>query len=278
MSKYNLGIVKTSLLSNLNETASVKGFVALLKESNLLKLEFDIFDNIEKAHIPNDDLAIKYIDENIKLMKDVGFTKEAFEDENRKFLPLMEGVKFSSTNKKELYEQIHIMLFESLNGKKHTNVNRLHNAFSYVLEYVKKNKQETVIAETIELPETLKDVPVDFIVKHSIREFNEKYSKLLSEDEMVVLKSLINDSPIAKESTFSSIKESTLAALDQYLLEMQEKAKELGSLSIQEQRSLDFDIDKVNTTKTNIAKMPFKESTYMNDVIQLVGLKNDLSN
>ena len=105
MSKYNLGIVKTSLLGNLNESASLKGFVTLLKESNLLKLEFDIYDNIEKAHIPNEDLAIKYIDENVKLLKDAGYTKESFEEENRKFLPLMEGVKFATSNKKELYEK-----------------------------------------------------------------------------------------------------------------------------------------------------------------------------
>jgi hypothetical protein len=56
MSKYNLGIVKTSLLSNLNETASIKQFVNLLKESPLLKLEYSIFENIANKHIPNEDL------------------------------------------------------------------------------------------------------------------------------------------------------------------------------------------------------------------------------
>jgi hypothetical protein len=276
MSKYNLGIVKTSLLNNLNETASIKGFVTILKESNLLKLEFDIFDNIEKAHIPNEDLAIKYIDENVKLLKDAGFTKESFEVENRKFLPLMEGVKFSSTPKKELYEKIHTVLYESLTGKKTTNVNRLHDAFAYVLEHVKNNQTINTVKPEIELPAVISEAPIDFIVKNSIQQFNDKYSKLLSEDEMTILKSIVNESFTTKVETFNMMKENTIAALDHYLSEMKEKTTQIGEISIHEQRELDADIDKVKTTKANITAMKFNESTYMGDVLNLVGLKNEL--
>lgn len=276
MSKFNLGIVKTSILGNLNESTTIKQFVNLLKESPLLKLEFSIIDNIENIHIVNEDLAIKYIDENIKLIKDAGYTKEIFEAENRKFLPLVEGIEFSITDKKELYEKIHTLIYESLPGKKLTNVNKLHESFSYVLEYIKKSKSKT-ITETVEIPSLVNDVAInDFIVKTSIHEFNEKYGKLLSEDEMNIFKSVIDNNLDVKTTTFSSIKESTVTALKNYLFELSNK--ETIGVSIQEQRELDEYIEKTQNTISNIEKLPFNESTYMNDTLNLIGLKNDLGN
>jgi hypothetical protein len=276
MSKYNLGIVKTSILGNLNESATIKQFVGLLKESNLLKLEFSIFDNIEKMHIVNEDLAIKYIDENVKLLKDAGYTKELFEAENKKFLPLIEGVQFVTTDKKELYEKTHTLLYESLSGKKVTNVNKLHEAFSYVLEYIKNNDKKPVV-ETVELPSTLKDVAInEFIVKTSIHEFNEKYGKLLSDDEMTIFKSIVDNSVDSQRSTFATLRESTVTSLKNYLSEL--SAKDKSNTPIHEQRELDEYIDKTMSTIANVEKLPFNESTYMKDVLDLVGLKNDLSN
>jgi hypothetical protein len=276
MSKYNLGIVKTSILGNLNESTVIKQFVTLLKESNLLKLEFSIIDNIEKIHIPNEDLAIKYIDENVKLLKDAGYTKELFESENKKFLPLIEGIQFANTDKKELYERIHSLLYESLAGKKVTNVNKLHDSFSFVLEHIKNNNKKAIV-ETIELPALLQDVAInDFIVKSSIHEFNEKYGNLLSEDEMSIFKSIIDNSTETKKSTFIALREDTVTSLKTYLNEL--TSKDMTGTSVHEQRELGEYIDKTKNTITNIDKLSFNESTYMKDVVDLVSLKNDLSN
>jgi hypothetical protein len=270
MSKYNLGIVKTSLLSNLNETASIKQFVNLLKESPLLKLEYSIFENIASKHIPNEDLAIKYIDENIKLLKDAGFTRELFEVENKKFLPLVEGVKFSNTDKRELFEKIHTLLYESLPGKKTTNVNKLHDAFTVVLEYVKTNVPN-VIVETIELPTELAGINAnEFIVGKSIEAFNEKYAGMLSEDEVIVLKSVIAESISAKETTFNMIKENTISFLSEFITEL--KGKE--DADINEQREVSTYIERTNQSIEAINKMKFNESTYLNDVTKLIDFKN----
>jgi hypothetical protein len=270
MSKYNLGIVKTSLLSNLNETASIKQFVNLLKESPLLKLEYSIFENIASKHIPNEDLAIKYIDENIKLLKDAGFTRELFEAENKKFLPLVEGVKFSNTDKKELFEKIHTLLYESLPGKRTTNVNKLHDAFALVLEYVKTNTPN-VIVETVELPAELAGINAnEFIVGKSIEAFNEKYADILSEDEVIVLKSVIAESTSAKETAFNLIKENAISFLNEFITEL--KGKE--DADINEQREVSTYIERTNQSIEAINKMKFNESTYLNDVTKLIDFKN----
>lgn len=274
MSKYNLGIVKTSLLTNLNETASIKQFVNLLKESSLLKLEYSIYDNIENKHIPNEDLAIKYIDENIKLLKDAGYTRELFEAENKKFLSLVEGVQFANTYKKELFEKLHTLLYESLPGKKVTNVNKLHDAFSYVLEYVKTNEPK-VITESNNLVENI-DLPTQFggvgyIVGKSITEFNKKYVTLLTEEEMMVLESVIAESKSAKETTFNLIKENAIAFFNEFITEL--KSKE-DQADLHEQSEIQTYVNRTNQSIDTINKMQFNETTYMNDVVKLIDIKN----
>lgn len=275
MSKYNLGIVKTSILGNLNESSLIKNFIGLLKESQILKTELSIIDNIEKKHIVNEDLAIKYIDENINLLKEMGCTKEKFEAENAKFLSLVEGVQFSSTSKRNLYENIHILIYESLSGKKPTNVNKLHDAFVFVLEYVKNNKK-AVISEGVKLPELPRELVLsDFLVKRAILEFNEKYSAILSEDELIVLKSVINESRQTKEETFTTIKESTLNSLRELKSEM--KSQNKSKMDVNEQREIDQYCSKIDESVMNIEKLAFDKERFMNDVLDLINLKTELS-
>lgn len=276
MSKYNLGIVKTSILANLNESSLIKNFIGLLKESQILKTELSIIDNIEKKHIVNEDLAIKYIDENINLLKEMGCTKEKFEAENAKFLALVEGVQFSNTSKKNLYENIHILIYESLSGKKPTDVNKLHDAFVFVLEYVKNNKKE-VISEGVKLPELPRELVLsDFLVKRAIFEFNEKYSSILSEDELIVLKSLVkNENAQTTEGTFNTIKESTLNSLRELKSEIVSQNK--SNIDVNEQREIDQYCGKIDESVKNIEKLNFDKERYMNDVLDLINLKSELS-
>ncbi len=273
MSKYNLGIVKTSILTNLNETSSVKGFISLLKESDLLKTEFEIFDNIENKHVANEDLAIKYIDENINLLKAKGYTKETFETENSKVLPLIEGVKFATTTKETLYKNIHVLLYESLSGKKATNVNKLHDAFVYVLEYLKTNDKKVVV-EAVEVPA----IPAhsdDFVLKIAIQEFNQKYSALLSEDEADVLKAVITENKDFKRTTFKTIKENTLNALSTLKLEIDTQNK--SKMDVYEQREVDQFTSKIDESIKNIMLLEYKEASFEKDVLDLVNLKAELN-
>lgn len=276
MSKYNLGIVKTSVLTNLNDGSPLKGFVNLLKESDLLMTELSIFDNIEKKYIPNEDLAIKYIDENVSLLKEKGYTKENFDAENKKFIPLMEGLEFGHTPNGELYENIHTLLYESLSGKKSTNVNKLHDAFVYVLEHLKTNNKKPIL-ETVELPVIPAEMVVsDFLLKKAIFEFNKKYSTILSEDELAVLKSIINENKESKQSSFASIKESTINALEALKLEVESQSK--SKMDVHEQRNVDQFTAKIDQSIKNIKLLEYKEESFVNDVLDLVNLKAELIN
>jgi hypothetical protein len=274
MSKHNLGIIKTSILTNLNEGTSVKGFITLLKESDLLKTVLTVYDNIEKKHIPNEELAIKYIDENINLLKEKGFTKEQFHEENSKLFPLIEGVTLATIDKESLFKDIHTLIYESLQGKRATNVNKLHDAFVNILEHLKTNDKKAVV-ESIDLPTIPQEVALnEFFIKRAIHEFNDKYNKLLTEDESTVLKAIISENKESKQITFNTIKESTLNALSSLKIELEAKNK--SKMDVSEQREVDQFTYGIEKSLTNIKLLEYNETSFEKDVLDLINLKNEL--
>jgi hypothetical protein len=274
MSKHNLGIIKASILTNLNEGTSVKGFINLLKESDLLKTVLGVYDNIEKKHIPNEELAIKYIDENINILKNKGFTKEQFIEENLKLFPLVEGVTLVSSDKETLFKNIHILIYESLQGKKTTNVNKLHDAFVNVLEHLKSNDKKVVL-ETIDIPTIPQEVALnEFFIKRIIQEFNDKYNKLLTEDESKVLKAIISENKESKQYTFNLIKEGTLNALNSLKIELD--AKNRSKMDVSEQREVDQFTYGIEKSLTNIKMLEYNETSFEKDVLDLIDLKKEL--
>lgn len=274
MSKHNLGIIKTSILTNLNEGTSVKGFITLLKESDLLKTVLTVYDNIEKKHIPNEELAIKYIDENINLLKEKGFTKEQFHEENSKLFPLIEGVTLATIDKESLFKDIHTLIYESLQGKRATNVNKLHDAFVNILEHLKTNDKKAVV-ESIDLPTIPQEVALnEFFIKRAIHEFNDKYNKLLTEDESTVLKAIISENKESKQTTFNTIKESTLNALSSLKIELEAKNK--SKMDVSEQREVDQFTYGIEKSLTNIKLLEYNETSFEKDVLDLINLKNEL--
>lgn len=275
MSKNNLGSIKSSLFTNLNESASIKQFVGILKESRLLKTVFSIYDNLENKQITNEDLAIKYIDENIKLIK--GWSKEQFSDEMKKVSSLMENKQVLATKKNPLYEQIHVMLYESMvSTKKSTNVNKLHDAFSFVLEHLKTNGAQTITESDLEMPEMPEQKEmISFILNKAITEFNKKYKGLLSEEELKILNSVMAGDESNMSSTFTNIKESALTSLKQFKNELESQDK--SAMQIHEQRETDEVIENTSKSITNIEKLKFNESTFVKDVTDLISLKEELS-
>ncbi len=106
-------------------------------------------------------------------------------------------------------------------------------------------------------------------------EFNEKYSSVLSEDELNVLKSVISDKHNSKEETFSTIKESTLNSLKELKLEMESQNK--SKMDVYEQREIDQYCGKIDESVKNIEKLVFDKERFVNDVLDLMNLKAELS-
>ncbi len=261
MTRFNFGVIKATFTHHLNESEdiSIKNmfstFMNMITESKLLQTEFQIYKNLEGKYLPNENLAIKYIDENIDLITS-NFSKEDIINENAKLFPLIEGLEIKvSGKKKELYNHIHTIIYESLKGNKLTNVDKLHDSFTFVLEYITNNKP--ILTESDDFS-AYQSVPKDFLVKKAIEKFNDKYS-VMNESQRNLFGALISENNDVKSTFFTTIKDDTITSLKSLLGES------------------DVVDSKINESISKIESMKYNEESYAKDIFSLVDLKENLN-
>jgi len=262
MAKHNFGVIKATFTNYMNESENLLAkemfgkFMNMIKESKVLRTEFEIYKNLESKYIPNENLAIKYIDENIATLSAISVRKK-FAQENDKLQSLMEGLEVKvSDRKKELYSHIDTMLSESLADEKSTDVDTLHESFSFVLEHIKNNKPKLV--ETNNLGVEFNHAPQEFLIKKAIEKFNNRYSSL-TESDRSIFKSIVSNNPSLKQTVFENLKSQTLESLTSLIGESSQMN------------------DKINESITKINTMSFNNETYSSDVISLNELKSSLT-
>lgn len=262
MATNNFGIIKATFTNYMNESENLLAkemfgkFMNLIKESKFLRTEFEVYKNLENKHIPNEYLAIKYIDENIHLLSSL-YTKDHAINEHAKLPKLIEGLDVKvSSSRKELYEHIDTLIFESLIGDGIADVDKLHESLSFILEYIKNNKPQ--LKEYNELTPEIQAVPKDFLIKKAIQKFNDRYVGL-NENDKQIFKSILSSNNEDKENVFILIKEDTITKLESLI----------GKPDIEE--------DRINESVTRIEKMSFNIETYSNDIISLNTLNKDIT-
>lgn len=260
MANYNFGVVKATFSNYMNESENVfakemfTNFMKLIKESKIFKAQFQIYNNLEDKHIVNESLAIKYIDENINLLKKEVCTSRLFELANKELAKVCEGLTPKVSDKKRaLYENINTLINQSLNT---TNVDQLHDSFTFVLNHITTNKPQSLMNENTELEYS--HVPKDFLIKKAIEKFNSKYESLDESDKMI-LKSIVSTSSTDRETLFTSLKNETLSTLTSLM-----------------ENSPQVDVSKVKTSMSKINEMAYNDDTFSNDVISLNELKKSL--
>jgi len=264
--KINFGCIKDSLVNNasslyLNENKidkRLKEFLNIVKSSPVLTLEFIIYKNIENKHISDDNLATRYIDENLSMLKN--FTKKEIIEENIKIQSFIEDDHFIDENKSKLYESIESIILENVKDNKFKNVDKIHTSFETILNHIKNNKENNVIQENKSVFEEYKDkyINIDFIFNNAVKKFNEKYSHL-SEGEKRLLKLFINED-INKENIFNEVIVETIEMIDNHL-----KNENDPNIS-----------NKLIKVKEKINEMKFNENTIIDDFVKLNTLKESL--
>lgn len=258
MANFNFGVIKATFTNYLNESENIfakemfTNFMKLIKESPLLQAQFQVYKNLEDKHIVNEALAIKYIDENINLVKQHCILSQNLNLKNLELAKICEGLKPKVSDKKKfLYENIQILIDQSLNT---TNVDQLHESFSYVLNHIKTNEPKNLVVENaIEYSH----VPQDFLIKKAIEKFNDKYNGL-NEAEKELFKTIISENVDVKSNYFNNLKISATDKLKSLLGESEVVDKN------------------INEAISKIEKMQFKEETYSTDVLSLKELKESL--
>ncbi|MFW6219648.1 MAG: hypothetical protein ACOC33_02265 [bacterium] len=256
----NFGIVKHNLIKQLSEKTDKNNFLKLknkyidfinvIKSSPLLTLEFFIFKNIENKNIINETSALRYIDENINLIKNVTYSDIVKEHEKlRKYY----FDKEISDSKLNLYESIQNIIVEKV--KEIPNIDLLHESIEFVLDQLKTPKE--TLNESISLFDNVKnDFDFDFIIEKTVEKFNHKYSHL-SENEKKLIKVLIEEDESAMVDLLIKTKENIINSLNKEKLNQDEKTVKM----------IEESINKVNS-------MEYNNKTFVNDMVKLFDLLN----
>lgn len=223
----------------------VDKFFDTIKKSPILQLEFKVYDSIENKHIDNDLIASRYIDNNIKLFE--VYTLNEINNEHNKLKSFITDDSIQDNDKIKLYNSINNLIYESLNDYNNIDVDEIHESFTYILNHIKKPKNQNKQINTNLINED--------VIEIAVEKFNEKYQSL-NEDDKNLIKILIKSDDNDKEALFESYKIDTLLLLEKH-------NKEVIKDSILKA------IQKINTMKPNV-------NTINDDIIGLHELKKNL--
>lgn len=193
MEKINIGIINLILSNKLRESyfnddlineskSLLSEFINVVKTSPILQLEFKVFNNIENKYIDNELIATRYIDNNIKLFE-VYTLKEILNERKKLKKFIRENAINKDHPKVKLYEAIDELIRESVSDYDVIDVDKIHEAFTHVLNHIKEPKNANNDVSSQELIN-------EEVLEIAVNKFNEKYS-ILSEEDKQLLKTLV---------------------------------------------------------------------------------------
>lgn len=181
---YNEILVESVITKNNEKKDFFKSYIKIIKENDILKNQFLIYNLIENKIEKNENKVKTFVDECLNIMSK--YNKKDIINANKKLVESILFEKDFDYDKKELHENISTLIFTSKTPK---NIDVIVEAKSYVINYILNNKEKE-IAEGYGLPNSV-------VSKIMVEKYNEKYSTL-DESEKQILKSLI-DSDIDKK-------------------------------------------------------------------------------
>ena len=190
---FNGIFVETMVSKNDANKQLFKNYIQTIKENEILKTQFLVYDSIENKVEENDFKATLFLQENIDLLKK--FSKKDITEAN---LTLAKPILFEQGKgdtkyfKENLHEDIATLIFTERNTK---NIDKIVEATANVINYIKANKKAE-ITEAINLPSSMLSTMM-------VDKYNEKYSSL-DENEKQILKVLIDSNDEQKKQVYTT--------------------------------------------------------------------------
>ena len=241
-------IFNTMLAEGISEKSDLKkdifkGYVKMLKENEILKLQFEAYTNIESLVEENEFKATEKIKRIIESVKDFD-DKEIFEA-NDKLAKLAVGRNIDEDYKaKELHENITNLIFSK---DVDTYVDSLHET----VEYAKSNTQKEIV-ESVGVPNSL-------LASLAIGKFNDRYNDL---DEVTkkAIKIIIEGDVESRIEIFTESVKDCLELVNEKLKDADSTIKE-----------------SLLAVKENLLGRKFDEYSFQSDITKILELKADLS-
>ena len=259
---FNVGVAK-AIVSNkitnefINESkivenkGLVKNLVETIKKSPILMKEYSVYDNIENSYINNDIIASKFIDTNIAKFANYSVDHIKEQHDLLKDFITDESIEGISESKLNLYNSIGTLIIESNNV--HGDINKIHEAYESVLNYIKENKEQEESESTLELNE---NIDIDSVVEIATKKYNETFSTL-EEGDIKLVKNLVYGSDEENKELFESLKSENIKSLE---------AIESNGVA-----------DKINEAIDKLNKMVYSKETLAKNIIELKSLQESLN-
>jgi len=209
---YNEILVESVVAKNKDKKDLFKSYVKTIKENEVLKNQFLVYNIIENKVEINESKATAFVDECINIISKYN-TKDILIANNK----LVENIMFekdSDYDKKELHENIATLIFTSKTPK---NIDTILEAKAYIVNYILNNKEKEV-SEGVALPNSL-------ISTIMVEKYNQRYSDL-DESEKEILKALINSDDTKKKEVYSKTIRECIDLIDEKLKESSLDAKD----------------------------------------------------
>lgn len=151
-----------------------KKYIKQIKENEILKTQFMVYENISNKFEDNEKKAELYINENIKLLDK--FSKKEINESNKNLMKLLSSPDYSGDyDKIDIHEDITTLIFKEKNVK---NVDSIIESTMRLINHMKGNTK-------VELKESI-DLPQSMILAIIVEKFNKKYSEIDSSDKEII--------------------------------------------------------------------------------------------
>lgn len=232
-----------------DKKAKFKSYVAQLRESNILRTQFLVYNNIESKIEESEFKAGEYVKANIQLMDK--YTKKEIAKANKKLSEAitMDGDSETSQRVRDLHENIAKLIFTENTPN---NIDTIIEATHAIVNYITTNQRRVVSEGTV-------DLPISLTTSIYVEKFNSKYENM-NEDTLKLAKTILESNTEDRKKLLDGlIKECT----------------DLVNTNLKES-SID-DKERLLAVKEKLLSMESVEDKYVEDISSLIELKEGLS-
>lgn len=259
--KYRLGMLMGEALVNQIDTDGHKKvfnrYLQTIKSSPILTMEYYVYSNLENKTLKDENAAVRYIDEHLKMIKKHQLSDIIFE--HKKLIPF-KGTSAIPENKKVLYQAIQCLIEESLKENNVVGIDKLHESFETVLDHIRKEKPTTsqVVKENEERQKVMSYFSPAFIRKQLIERFTKKYDSLSDEDHQLLI-CMVSKDNTKKQQVYESLINDNRSLLES------KKTEAEGDASRKLERAI-----------KRLDEMKYNEENFLDDIFKLIDLKTSL--
>lgn len=245
---YNEMLVESVVSKNNDKKGLFKNYVKTVKETEVLKNQFLVYDLIENKVESDQSKATLFVEECLNILSK--YNEKDILNANKKLVENILFEKDSDYDRKELHENISTLIFTPKTPK---NVDAIVEAKLNVVNYIVNNKTKE--------SDNGYGLPNSVVSKIMVEKYNEKYSQL-DESEKNVLKALIDSNDEKKKEVYVNAITECLTLINDKLKESDINTKE--KLLMVKERLLN-DKQEVN-------------EDYFKNISKLIDLRSSLKN